>query len=70
VAARPVLFVRPGFALYARVFLYGVGEGKLGATRPDNTNLAPSHVVVHVVIGGFESARNRSSRKRNVANRS
>jgi len=46
----------------ARVFLMGMGEASQGATRTEDMNLGPSHVVVHVVIRGFVTARNRSNR--------
>lgn len=46
----------------ARVFLMGMGEASQGATRTEHLNLGPSHVVVHVVIRGVVTARNRSNR--------
>jgi len=47
-----------------------MGESKLCFDRRMTCNLGPSHVVVHVVIRGFETARNRSNGTLDVANRS
>src|SRR5487761_590223 len=38
-----------------------MGESKLRFDQPDDVNLGPSHVVVHVVIRGLQTARNRSN---------
>jgi hypothetical protein len=47
-----------------------MGESKLRFDEPDDVNLGPSHVVVHVVIRGLQTARNRLNRMPDVANRS
>ena len=53
----------------------GMGESKLRFDQPDGVTLGPSHsggshVVVHVVIRGFETVRNRSHGTLDAANRS
>src|SRR6266851_5442058 len=40
----------------------GDGGASWAATKARDVNLGRSHVVVHVVIRGFERARNRSNR--------
>jgi hypothetical protein len=47
----------------------GMWERKLCFDQPDDVNLGLSHVVVHVVIRGFETARNRSNSTLDAANR-
>src|SRR5450759_526144 len=51
-----------------RVLHRGIGEAGWGTTDPTTWTPDFSHVVVHVVIGGSETARNRSNRMPDASN--
>ncbi len=53
----------------ARISSRGMGGASWAATKARDVNLGRSHVVVHVVIRAFETARNRSNRTLDAANR-